>query len=406
MALLRQVKELGSQLERRFSQHHDDHELFPQLAYDALSKFECAPPDLGNLLVSLLDPGLPVQRLNDHFSDAPIVLYHTPKFRIEVLCWVNASTSIHQHAFSGAFRVLEGASLQSLYRFHEKQRINTFLRLGEVRCESIEWLQQGEVRKIEPGNALAHAVFHLQSPTLTLLARTHSEPWNGPQMTLLPPCVAYHPEGLAQELKPLEMLITAFQASGADGLAEELVSRVSNVSPAALAVHGGWWMNIARQHGVDQQLVHAVRIDHGELLADALPEMARRHGAVQQGHMLGRRIKSPSQRFLIALLMNATSRDAVFAILQKRYPEQNVIALLAADMAQIIASGLLAWRLQGEGIELLIAHLLRLENSKSLPAKDEVWRHGEVSLNGEFIENVYNQLSKEPLFTCLFACLV
>jgi hypothetical protein len=36
--------------------------------------------------------------------------------RIEALFWVDGTTSIHQHSFSGAFQVLAGKSIHSRYR--------------------------------------------------------------------------------------------------------------------------------------------------------------------------------------------------------------------------------------------------------------------------------------------------
>ena len=95
---------------------------------------------------------------------------------------MDATASIHQHAFSGAFRVVTGSSLHSEYEFVEQARVSQLLLLGEVRTQRLEALTRGDVRRITSGRAgLVHSLFHLDQPSVTLVIRTYGEPWAQPQ---------------------------------------------------------------------------------------------------------------------------------------------------------------------------------------------------------------------------------
>ncbi|MFN2514442.1 MAG: hypothetical protein ABR568_23900, partial [Pyrinomonadaceae bacterium] len=44
------------------------------------------------------------------FGNPPITLFAGPRFHIDVYYWLDGTTSIHQHSFTGAFQVLLGSS--------------------------------------------------------------------------------------------------------------------------------------------------------------------------------------------------------------------------------------------------------------------------------------------------------
>jgi hypothetical protein len=48
------------------------------------------------------------------FGDPPITLFVGPRFYIDVYYWLDSTTAIHEHGFSGAFQVLHGASVHGL----------------------------------------------------------------------------------------------------------------------------------------------------------------------------------------------------------------------------------------------------------------------------------------------------
>src|SRR5262249_6236027 len=126
------------------------------------------------------------------FSNLPVTVYRGDAFHLELLVWTRASTSVHQHGFSGAFRVVTGSSLHSNYRFIERQRINSHLLIGDIEMTSMQLLNVGDVVPISAGReGLVHSLFHLDEPSVTLVARTGWEPESAPQYDLIQPRFAF-----------------------------------------------------------------------------------------------------------------------------------------------------------------------------------------------------------------------
>jgi hypothetical protein len=139
-------------------------------------------------------PALPAQvDLAARFGEPPLTLYSTSRFHISLLYWLDSTTSIHEHAFQGAFRVVRGSSLHSRWRFAEETRICGRLRVGNATRVASEVLTMGDVRPILPGGEGAHALFHLEQPSATLVARTRSDPAARPQYEYCPPSLAVDP---------------------------------------------------------------------------------------------------------------------------------------------------------------------------------------------------------------------
>lgn len=125
------------------------------------------------------------------FSDLPTTLVRLPNFRLELLVWTDGEALIHEHAFSGAFRVMQGGSIHCEYEFHETSRPGDGIRVGDLRATRAEALVTGDIRQINPGQrGLRHGLFHLERPSCTLVARTDYEPWNAPQFRYIPPNIA------------------------------------------------------------------------------------------------------------------------------------------------------------------------------------------------------------------------
>ena len=95
---------------------------------------------------------LPAQSsLTEAFGEPPLTLYRERDFYLELLCWHTGTTGVHEHRFSGAFRVAEGSSLETRYRFTETRGLGGGLALGELTLVGCEVLRRGDVREIQPG---------------------------------------------------------------------------------------------------------------------------------------------------------------------------------------------------------------------------------------------------------------
>jgi len=137
------------------------------------------------------------------FSDLPIAACRRRGFYMQVLVWTDGSTTIHQHGFSGAFRVVRGRSLHQKWSFDEKDGVNSRLRIGRATLESVNEQVVGHVQQILPGGGLTHAVFHLERPSISLVVRTYGEAWHGPQLLLRPPFFAIDGAALANSRRNL-----------------------------------------------------------------------------------------------------------------------------------------------------------------------------------------------------------
>src|SRR5206468_3671410 len=114
-------------------------------------------------------PDLPRQQdPKGKFGDPPITLFTGARFYIDVYYWLDGTTSIHQHSFSGAFQVLLGSSVHSHYRFKKDREINPYFLIGEVLLQDVSLLTKGKIREIRPGGHFIHSLFHLERPSVTI----------------------------------------------------------------------------------------------------------------------------------------------------------------------------------------------------------------------------------------------
>jgi hypothetical protein len=202
---------LGDRVEAEYRRFNYDDKVFPQIAESALTDWqECPEFNLGEVADFLLTTSVK-QQPEVEFSNLPVTLYRSSEFYIECLIWVDATTSIHQHAFSGAFRVVTGCSLHSEYEFVEQARVSQLLLLGETRTQRLEALTRGDVRRITSGRAgLVHSLFHLDRPSATFVIRTYGKPWAQPQYDVYPPSIAAAIQILARTISQ-----TSYQCSRA-----------------------------------------------------------------------------------------------------------------------------------------------------------------------------------------------
>lgn len=119
--------ELGLAVEEEWRSANYNEQDFSRIASAALENariFEKVAPD--DVMKWVLEsPTLPHQTdAAGHFGQPPVTLFVAPRFCVDVYFWLESTTSIHQHSFCGAFSVLGGSSVHSLYRFENRQLLN------------------------------------------------------------------------------------------------------------------------------------------------------------------------------------------------------------------------------------------------------------------------------------------
>src|SRR4051794_31176211 len=187
-------EELGGTVLDRWKRENFALAPFPEIARAALDE---RPPagrvDLSALVRDfLLSDEQPFQT-DSEFGEPELVAYLHPRFYVQLLFWMDGTTAIHQHEFSGAFHVMHGSSIHAHYAFENATPVTPHLRVGDVRMRKIELLEAGRTVPIVSGRGAIHSLFHLDSPSVTVVVRTQHDPGTGPQFSYLPPHIAIDP---------------------------------------------------------------------------------------------------------------------------------------------------------------------------------------------------------------------
>lgn len=307
---------------------HDNFSLlkFPEIARSALDE---RPPatqvDLAALMREfLLSDEQPFQSDSD-FGEPEIVAYSHPRFYIQLLFWMDGTTAIHQHEFSGAFHVMHGSSIHAHYEFENAQPVTPYLRVGDLRMKKIELLESGRTVPIVSGHQTIHSLFHLDSPSVTVVVRTQHDPGTGPQWSYLPPHVAFDPQFsdklMARRKQLLDVLNQVGDAGYAD-LALEMVAELDFERGFSVLHH---CMGDLKHLGQWQPVLRAFEKKHGTLAAGVGATLKE---DVRRGTIKGMRgsIVEPEHRFFLALLMNAPTRDDLLTLVAQRFPEKAPLA--------------------------------------------------------------------------------
>lgn len=326
---------LGAEVEKLWRDRNYDETLFPPLAAQALkeanlpekvSAWEVITWTLGETL-------LPEQRdLRGNFGDPPITVYNGTRFHIDVYFWLQGTTAIHQHAFCGAFQVLQGSSIHSWYEFERRETVNTFTEIGDIKLKLCELLQVGDVQEIRAGRQYIHGLFHLDMPSATIVIRTHKSPMFLPQFSYYKPFLAIDPffeePNIIKKLQSITALIRT-EHPETDKLIATLLEQSDFQSSYTI-------LSNVRNYLQKGQISHFFNPDGTQNRFDALLDIAKkRHGALAEGlsqvfahqarveEIVSRRsyVNEPEQRFFLALLMNVEGREQIFSLIKERFPD-------------------------------------------------------------------------------------
>ncbi|MDB6150802.1 MAG: hypothetical protein JWQ44_2250, partial [Chthoniobacter sp.] len=169
--------DLGRTVRAQWKEQNFSLAAFPAIAQSALDDASPAEHvDLAELIRDfLLDDEQPLQSQSG-FGQPELVVYDDPRFYIQILFWLEGTTDIHQHQFSGAFHVLAGSSIHSRFVFEDAEPVSAHLRVGNLRVTETQLLETGSTVQIVSGESHIHSLFHLETPSLTVVVRTHSDP--------------------------------------------------------------------------------------------------------------------------------------------------------------------------------------------------------------------------------------
>jgi hypothetical protein len=350
--------QLGRTVLDRWKRVNFSLEKFPEIARRALDE---RPPakhvDLPAFMRDfLLCDDQPFQTDSD-FGEPEIVAYRHPRFYIQLLFWLDGTTAIHQHEFSGAFHVMHGSSIHAHYEFEKPRSVTPYLRLGNLKMKKMELLEAGQTVPIDSGQRTIHSLFHLDSPSVTVVVRTQHDPGTGPQLNYLPPHIAidpYHSDPLATRRKQLLDVLEQVEDPGYAGLAMEMIADLDFERGFHVLRH---CMPYLQRIDAWEPAMKAFEKKHVTLaagVAATLREEERR--SVIKG--LRSTITEPEHRFFLALLMNAPNRADLFALIAQRFPKETPLTVVMRWVEELM-------EVSDEGVTILDAAFpdtLEIEN--------------------------------------------
>lgn len=338
--MLTYFKTLGERIEFAWRAHSYDEAIFSQLVLDSLSG---DPPssrvevgDIVDWAFSPLHDFLQPESGGRLFGEPPIVLFQAPRFYIEALFWHSGTTDIHEHAFSGAFAVLSGSSVHSHWKFSCERVINSRMLRGRLDRVSTEILGPGDVRPIHSGGRLIHQLFHLESPSVTIVVRTYLNRNSLPQFKYILPGLAIDTESVGSLLTRRLMLLS---------------SMVNKSSHADLRNYAGVILTSGDVEALYHTLSHLVRHQVSADLMAELYAMARQcYGdeileffrKVCEGERRTRavvasrsKVLDPNARFLLALLMLMPDRASILEAIQLEVPDADPVSIIEGWIERI-----------------------------------------------------------------------
>lgn len=316
---------LGRSVLQRWEPENFSLAKFPAIACAVLAKL---PPAKRVSLPALLREFL----LNDDqpeqstspFGEPELIVYKHRLFHIQLLFWLDGSTSIHQHAFSGAFHVMDGSSIHTTCEFARERAVTPHFQLGELKVKKIEFLERGRTMPITSGSRCIHSLFHLESPSVTIVIRTNHDPGTDPQFTYLPPHVAHDPFVTDRLAARRSQVLNVLHRAN-DGTCLKRILEMIDV----LDFERGFLVLLEcldhlRLPGNWDQTIEAFREKHGKLAAGVeatLKETARRKDVLN----LRGSTTEPEHRLFLALLANVPTPADLFKLVAERFPKKSPV---------------------------------------------------------------------------------
>jgi len=335
-------KQLGNMVLKLWKHQKFSLTKFPQIARAVLDQHPPAKQvDLPAFMRDfLLHENHPPQT-DSPFGEPEIVVFKHPRFYIQLLFWMDGTTAIHQHSFSGAFHVMHGSSIHAHYTFEKPRPVTPHISVGNLRMKKIEILDTGRTVPISSGHQTIHSLFHLDSPSVTVVVRTQHDPASGPQFNYLPPHLAIDP--LHSDLLTIRrtQLLDVLEQNQDPDYAELVMEMLAH-----LDFERGFYllqhcMATLKQLDAWDAAMKLFKKKHGTPaagVAATLQEEVRRNIIKS----LRSSITDPEHRFFLALLMNAPTRAHLLALVAQRFPEQpplDTVLRWAADLMEATDEG-------------------------------------------------------------------
>jgi len=245
--------------------------------------------------------------------------------------------------------------------------------------KKMELLETGRTVPIISGHQTIHSLFHLDSPSVTVVVRTQHDPGTGPQFNYLPPHIAIDPQHsdlLTTRRTQLLDVLEQVEDTGYVELAREMIGDLDFERGFYVLQHS---MEYLQQLNEWNSAIKAFKKKHGSL-ADGVEATLRED--VRRNLIKGMRsaITEPEHRFFLALLMNAPTRTDLLSLVRQRFPKEQPIGVVLRWVEELVevsdhGVGILdAWFPESIEVEIdgqslfLTAFRYFMKREKKLPA--------------------------------------
>jgi hypothetical protein len=312
--------ELGERIDARWRSHDYADRALPPIAEEELRR---RPPHEHVSPWDLAQLGRNPQRMPEQgssgFGQPPLAVWGSERMYIEVLYWLEATTAIHQHSFSGAFAVLEGSSLHTQYAFRADRKVSSDLQIGRLTWTSSELLTRGSVHQIRSGPQFVHALFHLDHPSVSVVVRNYHDEGAPTQLGYLPPGIGIEPlvePRLERALELYRMLVDIGRVRDAEQILGGIIKQPDLMAVyLAMATIGEG----AEERAIGQRIRERARKLHGAVI-DRLADAIDREEEARRVKALRSRVTDPDLRYFLALLLVVPTPAALRRLIAERTP--------------------------------------------------------------------------------------
>jgi hypothetical protein len=203
---------------------------FPAIATDTLHQLDISPLNRPEVISSIFQmKQWPRQHFESgHFADFAFTLFRSESFFLDLYIWNHQDTSIHDHHFSGAFKIVQGECFHLTYDFFQQDQVLSGMYKGKLTLQEKQYLYPGDVKTIEFTPKFIHQNIHSSNPCLTLCLRTLDHPKIMLNKYFNSGLMFKHEYLKMKEKKMLEGLIHLVQLPAGKRSHSELLGRLSS----------------------------------------------------------------------------------------------------------------------------------------------------------------------------------
>lgn len=332
-------EKLGQTVLERWREQNFSLEVFPELTRIAIDE---NPPsenvDIDGMIHEFLSNDEQPFQSESGFGQPELIAFNDTRFYIQILFWLEGTTEIHQHEFSGAFHVMRGSSVHSEFDFLGARSVTPHIRIGDLKVKRIELLETGRTMPITSGRECIHSLFHLDTPSVTVVIRTHHDPGTGPQYNYLPPHIAIdplHSDPLTARRKQLLDVLETIEDPNYTTYVNDMMERLDFERGFHILRHA---MPRLKELDEREAVLETFQNKHGKLASgvpDTLEECLRRESISRMRHF----IVNPEHRFFLALLANVQNRSGIFALITQRFPGSSPIDTILGWSEELMEPG-------------------------------------------------------------------